>query len=125
MTRRTRFIAGLITSLVLVVSLAEGAWASTCTPAMEMSAASGATSQEMPHGSDCMPGPHDEQDRQGVPDCPFGPAGMAQGCVLAASLPAGSAVGVTPSPEGAELFIAFETEPHLRLGSTVFHPPKA
>lgn len=124
MTRRTRFTAGLITSLVLVLSLAEGAWASMCTPGME-GATSAAASHEMPHGPGCMPGHHDEQDRQNAPDCPFSPAGAAQGCVVAASLPATPAPGVTPSPEGAERFIAPETEPHLLLGSALFHPPKA
>lgn len=126
MTRRTRFIAGLITSLVLVLSLAEGVRASTCTPEMEMSAPSAAASHEMPHDPDCMHGHHDGQDRKDAPDdCPFSPAGTAQGCVVAASLPAASAPGLAPSPEGAELFIASGTEPHLLLGSALFHPPKA
>jgi len=125
MTRRTRFIAGLITFFVLVLSLAEGAWASACTPAMETSKASAAASPGMAHGPDCMPEHHDEQDGQDAPDCPFGPAGTSQGCVAAASLPATSAAGLAPSPEGVDLFISSEKEPHLLLGSTLFHPPKA
>jgi hypothetical protein len=124
MSRRTRFIAGLITLVGLVLSLAEGVLAGSCIPAMNMSEVSAASSQEMPHDRNCMPGHHDEQDRRDLPDCPFGPPG-SQGCVLSASLPATSAVEIASSPEGVELGIASDTEPDLLLGSALFHPPKS
>jgi len=125
MTRRTRSIAGLITSLVLVLSLVEGAWASTCAPAVEMRAAPAEASHPMPHGADHIPGHRDGRGHHDAPDCPFSPAGAAQGCVLGPSLPAEPAPGLALTPEAPDLYIAAETEPHLLLSSSLFHPPKA
>ena len=125
MNRRSRFVAGLVTFLVMALSFAEGVWAATCAPEMVMSEASPVPSQEMPNSPDCMPGRHGEQDGHDLPDCPFGPAGSVQGCVPAASLPATSLAEIAPSPEGAELVILFDQEPDLLLGSALFHPPKS
>ena len=135
MARRTRFIPGLIALLAMTFSLVEGVWASTCAPGMEMERAemAGAMASadeampDMPADHDCIPGhEHGEHqgDEHGAP-CPFGPAGMLQGCAAAASLPAVNDEMTLPSPEGPALSPTVETSPHLLWVASIFHPPKA
>ena len=124
--RRVRFIAGLITLIVMTFSLAEGVWAASCPAtmkAMNMGEAPAASDEETPPCPDCATGHPDERGRHHLPDCPFGPPG-SQGCVLSASLPAPSVAEIASSPEGVEFGIASDTEPDLLLGSALFHPPK-
>lgn len=125
MMRRVRSKAGLITFIVLALSLVEGAWAVMCAPGLETRATSAAAAHPASHGGEQMPGHGDGHDHPGAPDCPFSPAGAAQGCVLGASLPAEFAPGLALTPEAPDLYIAAETEPHLLLSSSLFHPPKA
>lgn len=124
MSRRARFIAGLITLVLMAFSLAEGVWAASCMSMRSMSEPSAAVSQEMPSGPHCMHGNHDRHDRDDLPECPFGPPG-SQGCVLSASLPASSVMEIATSPEGTVVGVASDAEPDLLLGSTLFHPPKS
>lgn len=101
----------------MVFSFAETAVAAACSPVMEMDAAA---MQEM----DDTPAPEgNEEERSG--DCPFSPAGMTQGCLASASLPASNSPAPAASSDVAFEFSRTEVEPHLLLCSALFHPPKS
>lgn len=110
-----------------MLSLVGSAWASSvCAPETGTSAPVQAAQHPVAPGDDCMPGPagHGPEAPTKAPPCPFGTGGMTAACT-AASLPATSAVPIAPSPEVALALITAEAEPHLLLGTRLFHPPKA
>lgn len=130
MRRRTRFISGLVVLVALALSLVEGAWAATCASMEGMSEAVAMTDgamPDMPSGHDCASENKNAEPAQDEhdPHCPFGPAGMNQGCVAAASLPASTIAIAAPSPEDAAAVQTVETSPHLLRVAAIFHPPKA
>lgn len=76
---------------------------------------------------DCMSGHEREEhqgDEPGAP-CPFGAAGMLQGCAATASLLVVNDEMPLPSPEGPVRSPMVETSPHLLRVASIFHPPKA
>lgn len=128
MTRRTRLTAGIFALLAMTFSLAENVMASICAPMPEMMASTVVGDSE-PMGDDCMLAFHGErdsdQDEDGRRHCPFSPGTAAQGCNVAASLPALS-VHIDGSPLEATLTIPFDNTRHdVLLATALFHPPKA
>jgi len=135
MVSRVRFLAGIFALAAMLLSLAEGGWASVCSPTMAMGACetSEATAMDDTTGTaqapagDCMrhgsAGTRDD-GAPGPEHCPFMPmTGWA--CALAVSLPADATLYVAPLPEGAALLPCYETLPEILLGRALFHPPKA
>lgn len=124
MNRRVRFVAGLVTTVVMVFSLAETIWAATCSPANGPANAVVAGAEGVPQCDGCLPASHDEHgdDR---PGCPFGPVAASQTCVTATSLPARPTVHLgTPADIDAPI-PAFDIGRELLLAATFFRPPKS
>ncbi|MGH7505177.1 MAG: hypothetical protein ACRELX_05985 [Longimicrobiales bacterium] len=116
--------------LSLLLSFAEGAFASTCDPSMPEMGVSTTVAMpgmdDMRTDHDCSPGHgHDHQGKGGRdPDCPFAPAG-GLGCAASASLPA--TVTVMAEPEYVDALPATTTVigSHVLRARSIFHPPKA
>jgi hypothetical protein len=128
MTRRRRFVPGMLMLAALTFSLAESVVASTCVPMQVMGGSVRAVETgAMAH--DCAPDAgsthaDDPGDRNPF-HCPFGPMTAAQGCTAAASLPAPSA-GVGEIGSGVVASTPFDDPEHdLLLAAPPFHPPKA
>ena len=127
MKQRLPVLSGIVTLVTLVLSLAGSAWASSaCTSEMDMSAPVQATQHGAATGRECMPGPagHRSEAPTNAPPCPFGTAGTTASCACV-SLPASAQLQIAPSPEAALALVTTGEEPHLLLGTTLFHPPKA
>lgn len=137
MNRRTRFAAGLLTSLALTLSLSQSVWASTCAPDMQMHASAGATSDETPPGQHCghegRPEGPDQRWGQGglanggedAPHCPFNSPAAAQSCAGVASLPAYASIFAAFSPERVVSRSATDVGQDLLLQRKLFRPPRA
>ena len=131
MNRRIRALSALVMLITMVFSFAETAVAAMCVPTMEMGVPAMQDMMQDMEGAavqmDCADAhPHEQhQDDERPGDCPFAPAGMTQGCAAPASLPASGSVAPAASPDVAMVFSPTEVEPHLLLGSTLFHPPKS
>jgi len=150
MTRRTRFIAGILALVAMTFSFAETVLASTCAPmtapggsemaammagdaaafghaAMPMEAPASATERgAAPSGTGCMIARHDGRDdeRGDEGHCPFG-AAVTQGCSAFASLPARSARSQAPPSEAAPEVPSAHSRTDLLLAHALFHPPRA
>ena len=128
MRRRTRIFSGLIALVALTFSLAEGVWASTCAPDMDMSHAEMTMAEpaEGATGHDCLTDPQHDESPAGehTPQCPFGPATSTQACAAAASMPARILIIGPPSPEEAAQSQTVDTGPRLLRVISIFHPPK-
>lgn len=130
MNPRFRALAALIALIALTLSVAEGVWASTCRPGMELDTA---LEVEAPSAADCvmdMPTQSDESegetpDRPMPPSCPFAAANPAGSCAVAASHPAASPLDLAPLPEGALLVLSADRTRNLLLVSAFFRPPRA
>ena len=127
MKRRIRLLSGLLALLAFTFSFAEGVWAATCVPGMNMDAAE--MSVGAPMQMDGAPAPanaHDEKapSPERAPDCPFGPATSVQGCTVTASLPAKIVAINSPEAERVALSAATTTGSHLLRVTSIFHPPK-
>lgn len=124
MTRRTRYIAGVVTTVVMIFSLAGTIWAATCMPASGPADAVVAAEDGMPACYCCLPAPNDERgddERR----CPFGPAASSQGCVIVTSLPARATINLGALAEADAPILGFRTEPELLLATSLFRPPKS
>ena len=132
MRTRSRHFAALLALLLLLVTTAEGVWASVCSP--EMGGTPSVAAVETPSTPD--PGcpmedtgtksSHDSTDLPaGAPHCPFLALGGAAGSCIPASLPARSVAWAEPGTHREILLAATEAAPELLLVSPPFHPPKA
>jgi len=133
MTRRARFVAGLLALFALTFSLAESVWASTCAMAatemtMSVAAPDPLATDGLPAGKHCA----GHADHGGDPDrapeeepCPFGSPAATQVCAGVASLPAPSALPSAPSPEGVSGPFVPDAGSDLLLVNALFRPPRA
>lgn len=128
---RSRPFVALLALLLLLVTTAEGVWASVCSP--EMGGTPSVAAAETPPSPDpgCPMGdteaqPSHESPRSpsGAPHCPFLALGGAGSCIPV-SLPARSAAWAEPGTYREVLLGATEAAPDLLLVSPPFHPPKA
>jgi hypothetical protein len=136
---RVRFLAGILGLTALLLSLAEAAWASICSPAMELGslpaagespAAEAAQAAGMPaghcghHAEPGFPRPDSPQPEAPAPgSCPFTPMSLSS-CAAAVSMPAEVRLSVA-SPFGRDLLSP--TYPdffEILLTEALFHPPK-
>jgi|HigsolmetaAR202D_1030399.scaffolds.fasta_scaffold02908_10 hypothetical protein len=124
MNDRIRRIVGFITTVVMVFSLAETIWASTCSPADGPANVIVAPEDGPPRCDGCRPAPHDEHGDDERP-CPFGPVASTQSCVTAASLPASATVHLDAPTEADSSGPALDAEPELLLATTLFRPPRS
>ena len=124
MTDRIRLLAGLVTTVVTVFSLAATVWAATCMPVSGPANAAVAAEDGMPPCDHCLPPAKDERgddERR----CPFGPAASTQSCVIVASLPSHATIDLgTPAEAGAAV-LASGTQPELLLAAPLFRPPRS
>ncbi|MGQ0563194.1 MAG: hypothetical protein ACT443_15140 [Gemmatimonadota bacterium] len=114
----------------LTLSFAESAVASVCAESMMNTAAASsdgmAAMPDMPAEHDCA-GKHSHDGESGqepAAECPFAPAGAANGCTFSASIPASAVVEPVPNADRIRAAVAADTEPHSFLASSLFHPPK-
>ena len=129
MILRARSVSGLIALFALFFSFAEGVWAASCVPGMEMDSAGESTADMMVMvGGESTPAPPgDDPSRRdtGDPDCPFGPIASTQSCTVSASMPA-TIVAFDPAQASASFVAtAFPTFPNGLRTSSIFHPPKS
>jgi len=113
----------LFVLIAMTLSIGESVWISMCAdmPGMSSQAASADDMADMPG----MPGSCEDSDNQNDPACPFGPVVVAQGCTLAALLPA-SAGPLLAAPEGHTAPVGnAETLPERIYATPPFHPPRA
>lgn len=125
----------MVILLSLLLSVAEGVWASTCMPGMDLTetAASAesldAAMAEMPMPMRMpMPMPP-EEDRGGSADypdtdCPLIPASTSGSCVAAPSLPATAVTLVSGTSVGESRLAATESNVALLLSHSFFRPPR-
>ena len=124
MNRRKHSAIGLVLLAAITFSFVESAAAAMCPPMTEMSDMNGMQDTAGSPAQQGAAGEHgSEQDEHPGGDCPFAPAGAAQGCA-SASLPASGLDPLASPAAAAADLIDTETEPHLFLTSLVFHPPK-
>lgn len=123
MQRRLRFVAGLVTTVAMVISLAETIWAATCLPMNGPANAVVAAENGMAACDGCRPAPHDQPGDDERP-CPFGPVAPSQNCVTTAVLPARATVDLGVATEADAVVLAFELEPELLLAGPLSRPPK-
>lgn len=129
MSRRIRFVSGLLALVALTFSFSGSVWASTCgMPMMEVGVEDGGE-RSAPPGAHC--GSHGDlaseagQSHEG-PRCPFGSPVAAQACAGGvASAPAATVSLLAPFEDGIPE--AFDLRPFsdLLLDSTLFRPPRA
>lgn len=126
MTFRVRRLPALLALLVLVLSLAESAWASTCAPGMEMDAAP--TEVAMPGMEMDSPPPAPDtpaEDGREEPGCPLLPL-LASGGYTAPHFapPALFSLALFTGPAAVPFGAHREIHP-LLLPSDLLDPPRA
>ena len=123
--KRTHILLRLFVLAAMTLSFAETVWALTCASMSVMSAADAAASSDAMADMPGMPAEGEHPDGSDGPACPLGPAAVAQGCAMAASLPATSAAGFAPGDERtADIdFVAVAND--FLYSTPPFHPPRA
>lgn len=109
------------------VSLAETAWASTCSPAMDMHRSDATVADGVPAHVAMVGSPDDREDEGSGEDerrCPFTPA-AAQACTGVALLPAQAVADVGFSIEHAAAMFVEPIEHDLLFSNALFRPPRA
>lgn len=130
MRSRTRFIAGLVALVAMVLSLAETAVASACLPmeAMDATASSpivNVSPAEAPCDGCAPASDQDHREHRDAPDCPFGPVGGGVGCSGLVSLPTEGTIAVA-APTARFAVVPSSDVGHLLLWvASVFRPPRA
>jgi len=119
-----RRIAGIITTVVMVLSLAEIAWAATCPPADGTASVVVLSEDGLPQCDGCRHAPRGEHGDEERP-CPFGPVASSQGCLITTSLPASATVHLGTPAEADASIPGLDTEPELLLATPHFRPPKS
>jgi hypothetical protein len=123
MKLRFRRIAALLVLLTLSLSVAEGVWASTCMPGMEMTQSSAMAMGAVGHTDGVDASGDSRQHSEPLPHCPFAP--VSGSCIaLATSLPASAPESLAPSPEGAPAVVSFNDALPARPVFDFFHPPR-
>ena len=131
MRTRSRPFVALLALLLLLVTTAEGVWASVCAP--EMRGAPSVVAAERPSAPDpgCpmehtgpQPSHGSPDSPSGAPHCPFLALGGAGSCIPV-SLPARSVAWEELVTPREVLLASTEAAPDLLLVSPPFHPPKA
>ena len=131
MRTRSRPLVALLALLLLLVTTAEGVWASVCSPEMDGTPSVAAAETPPAAAPGCPMGDTEAQPSHertpspsGAPHCPFLALGGAGSCIPP-SLPARSVAWAELSTQREILLAATEAAPDLLLISPPFHPPKA
>jgi hypothetical protein len=126
--KRMHILLRLFVLAAMTLSFGETVWASMCASmsmvAVSDAGASDRAMQDMP-GMPGMPADREQQEGDDEPWCPLGPAAVAQGCLMAASLPAPSAEPFAPADVSTADVVFVAAANDLLYDATLFHPPRA